>query len=306
MLNRRTRKQVPARHGALSPGKWSRWRSGVRVQVAAFAMLLTLAVGIVSAADVCKLSVCWFNEQDKNSFECRQGCYFEESPLDASNAAQCTSLARPGHESDILHMYRDNSSQCTGGCITIGIGNLLRTADDAAALHGMFMINDANGQQRVATEQEIRDEFNGLTQQPAGCTPDTPNQCNKATYYARETNLLISKESSNQLCQGRLDNEFVAGLINEFGQDAWNNMPTRVQYAMVDIVYNVGVSKFRNGWPNFRAAIRNQDWATAAAESNRKAPVSDARNAYVRGLLETAAQGDQAGAARLARCPLLP
>lgn len=64
----------------------------------------------------------------------------------------------------------------------------------------------------------------------------------------------------------------------------------------------------RNGAPSrflfFRRAIRNQDWAAAAAQSNRKAPVSAERNACTRELLEAATADDQEGIARLARCPM--
>ena len=95
----------------------------LRTAIAALSALLTLAVGIVSAADVRKLPVCWMNEQANNDYECEQGCYFEEDPLDDSNAAQCTSPAE--HELDIEYIYRDNPTDtaglgCDGGCITIG------------------------------------------------------------------------------------------------------------------------------------------------------------------------------------------
>lgn len=305
MRNTRAYEEGPARPGETKPpfpGKSPGRRVHMQVAIAALSALLTLAVGIVSAADVCKLSVCWLNEQAKNDYECEQSCYFEEDPLDASNAAQCTSLARPGHEDNILHMYRDNSSQCTGGCVTVGIGNLLRTVEDAVALQGMFMIVEANGQQRAATEQEIRDEFNSLPHQPSGCSGNS-NQCYGHTYYGRQTSLAISTESSNQLCQGRLDGEFIPGLKRIYGDEAWDNMPSRVQYALVDLIYNVGERNLRDGWPNLNAAVRNQDWATAAVQSNRAPPISPARNAYVRGLLDAAAVDNQTGTDRLARCP---
>ena len=42
-------------------------------------------------------------------------------------------------------------------------------------------------------------------------------------------------------------------------------------------------------WPNFKKAIKSQDWETAANESNSKPPVSAERNKYVKNLILKAA-----------------
>src|SRR5690606_1497123 len=155
------------------PRRGKHWRLRAQARAGALTALLVFAVGVVSAADVCKLAVCWTSAAAKHEYECSEGCYFENNPLDDSPPAQCRALAE--HELDIEYMYRDNSTDtagvgCDGGCITIGIGNKFESVEDAVALVGSFFITDANGEQRAATEQEIRDEFNNLPRQPADCS----------------------------------------------------------------------------------------------------------------------------------------
>lgn len=281
-------------------------RRWLRAQVGAGALsaVLTLVVGVVSAADVCKLSVCWVSLQAKHDYECSEGCYFENNPLDDSPAAQCNVLAE--HELDVEYMYRDTSTDttgvgCDGGCITIGIGNKFESVDDAVALQGSFFITGDDGVQRAATEQEIRDEFNNLARQPANCSNNNTASCYAYTHWRTRTNLVLSDEARNGLCQGRLSNEFIPGLQRIYGADEWNAMPTTVQYALIDMAYNLGTEGLRRNWPRFNRAIRNQDWAAAATDSNRP-QLSDERNAYVRDLLEAADAEKRAGEARLANC----
>jgi len=290
------------------PRRGKHWRLRAQARAGALTALLVFAVGVVSAADVCKLAVCWTSAAAKHEYECSEGCYFENNPLDDSPPAQCRALAE--HELDIEYMYRDNSTDtagvgCDGGCITIGIGNKFESVEDAVALVGSFFITDANGEQRAATEQEIRDEFNNLPRQPADCSTsdEGKKKCYLYTHWKTRTSLVLSEEARNNLCQGRLANEFIPGLQRIYGADAWNNMPTTVQQALIDMAYNLGTGQrgLAGGWPKFNQAIRNKDWAGAAAESNRP-QLSDERNAYVRQLLEAADAEKRAGEARLANC----
>lgn len=269
-----------------------------------------LAGAAVAAPEVCKLSVCWVSDAARNDYECEASCYFETSPPDVSLGGMCTALAV--HEADIPHMYRDTATDtasgvgCTGGCITIGIGNKFESVDDAVALAGSFFIRGADGQLREATESEIRSEFENLPRQPAGCSNanrEAQRQCNSAGHYASRTNLTLSEEGRSNLCQGRMANEFLPQLRNIYGQDAWDAMPANVQIALVDMVYNLGAGGLRNNWPNLNRSIRAQDWAAAAGHSNRP-QLSAERNAHTRGLFESAARDRTDGAARLARCPV--
>lgn len=283
-------------------------RAGRRVGVALRAPVVLAATllvfGWASAAELCKLSACWINADARNQFECDQGCYFEEDPLDTSLEAQCNALAV--HELDVEYMYRDTSTNtagvgCDGGCITIGIGNKFESVDDAVALAGSFFIRGADGELRAATDQEIRDEFNNLPKQPASCSNDATGNCYGHTYWSSRTSLVLSDEARNGMCQRRLGNEFISGLRGLYGAEAWDQMPSRVQYALVDMAYNLGTAGLRNNWPRFNRAIRNQDWAAAAVDSNRPQLSAD-RNAYVRELFEAAERDKKAGEERLANC----
>src|SRR5690554_2301305 len=108
MRSRRTDEQGelwPGRIPARFPGQSARRRFRAQAGIAALSALLTVALGSVSAADVCKLSVCWLSQADKEAYECSEDCYFDEYPLDASPAAQCPALVE--HELDVDYMYRD-------------------------------------------------------------------------------------------------------------------------------------------------------------------------------------------------------
>ena len=63
-----------------------------------------------------------------------------------------------------------------------------------------------------------------------------------------------------------------------------------MRLALFDLIFNLGMTKLKNNWPNFNKHIKAKDWQKAADNSSRKAPVSPARNRYVKGLLEKAAK----------------
>ena len=56
------------------------------------------------------------------------------------------------------------------------------------------------------------------------------------------------------------------------------------------MVYNLGMSKLKNGFPKFNTAVNAGDWQSAARESNRRPPISAARNQYVYDLFMQAAE----------------
>lgn len=273
----------------------------------ALAASIAWATTAASTPSVCKLNVCWANQQAKDKFECDSNCYFEENPIDDSPKAVCEVMGKPSHEGSVPYLYRD-----TAGLATIGIGNMIPDVDAATRMQAAaiasgnaesgFLITEG-GVQRQATEQEVRDEFNGLDAQPAGCSNATPKPCKAASHWRSSTSLRVADSYVNELCQGRLADEFIGGLRRTFPD--FDQYPTRVKAALYDLVYNMGPSSLAPPrWPGFRNAINTGDWAAAAAESNRRSPVSDDRNTYVRELLEAAGAEEDAGKQRLAQCPL--
>lgn len=68
----------------------------------------------------------------------------------------------------------------------------------------------------------------------------------------------------------------------------FSTYPSEVKLALFDIIFNVGMTDLNNKWPNFKKAVKSKNWAVAAIESNRKPPISEERNKYVKDLLEKA------------------
>lgn len=55
------------------------------------------------------------------------------------------------------------------------------------------------------------------------------------------------------------------------------------------MIFNLGMTKLRNGFPNYNKSIKAKDWNKAANESNRL-DIALARNKYVKELLNKAAK----------------
>jgi GH24 family phage-related lysozyme (muramidase) len=73
------------------------------------------------------------------------------------------------------------------------------------------------------------------------------------------------------------------GYLHDFDQ-----FPLAVQMALFDLIFNLGPNRLVNVFVRLDVAIRAEDWAQAAAESNRPQVQPD-RNLYVRQLFLTAA-----------------
>ena len=56
----------------------------------------------------------------------------------------------------------------------------------------------------------------------------------------------------------------------------------------MDLIYNVGLTNLRTGWPNLNKAVNANEWAKAALHSSRKPPISAVRNSYVKDLFNKA------------------
>lgn len=70
----------------------------------------------------------------------------------------------------------------------------------------------------------------------------------------------------------------------------FDKYPTEVRLALFDLIFNLGMTKLKNNWPNFNNHIKAKNWQKAADNSSRKTPVSPTRNRYVKDLLEKAAR----------------
>ncbi len=172
------------------------------------------------------------------------------------------------YEGTIPHMYLDSK-----GYITVGIGHLITSVANAQLIS--FVDAKTN---KKATAAEIKTDYDNVIKQ-------TNNRV--ASYYKKYTALKITQSEIDKLTNKHIDT-FYKELKRIY--TSFDTYPSEVRLALFDLIFNLGMTDLRNNWPTFNKHIKALDWQKAANNSSRKPPVSAARNKYVKGLLEKAAQ----------------
>lgn len=169
-------------------------------------------------------------------------------------------------EGNVAFMYLD-----TRGNVTAGVGKLLSNAAAASALP--FMKKSDN---TAATPAAITAEWQSVHGLEAGHTPP---------YYDPRTTLkLLQPAIDNQL---RSDLQVVENQLKaQFGN--YDNFPAKAQEGVVDMGFNLGVARLMREFPSFVAAVRAENWNTAANQCHRQG-VSAERNDFVANLFRQAA-----------------
>lgn len=168
-------------------------------------------------------------------------------------------------EGRIPHMYLD-----TEGFVTVGIGNLIATAEVARSL--AFVVRDTGA---AATAQEIEADFKAVAKQSKG---------ELAASYKKFTKLDLPDTAIDALFKIKIDG-FKNDLIANF--KGYPEYPVEVKRALLDMIYNLGkggLLKFKK----LKAAVEAHDWKEAAAQCHRNGP-SKARNDWTRDLFLKAA-----------------
>lgn len=173
------------------------------------------------------------------------------------------------YEGRVEHIYLD-----TEGYVTVGVGHLIVNADAAKRLN--FVHQKTN---KKATEDQIVEDYNSVKKQVKGLV---------ANSYRRFTKLKLSNVDIDKLTNQHVA-QFERELGKIYGSEAFSNYPSKVRLALFDMIFNLGMTKLRNEFVNFNLHIKDRDWLLAAEESNRLG-IADARNTYVRELLEKAGQ----------------
>ena len=181
------------------------------------------------------------------------------------NARRLT-LIKAG-EGNISNMYLD-----TKGLVTVGVGQMIRTADAATRLS--FVNRETN---EPATADEIRRDYATVKEQPKG---------NVARWYRTFTLLDMPQAEIDALLARRLD-EFVNGLRREI--PAYDDAPDDAKLGLIDMAYNLGIRGVVEKFPTFTRKARAADWAGCAKECHRRG-IGDARNEEVEHLFESAAR----------------
>lgn len=169
-------------------------------------------------------------------------------------------------EGSINHMYLD-----TVGAVTVGVGRMLPDAEAAAKL--AFV---RNADQASATPQEIKDEFAVIHGKEKGKV---------ASFYKQFTTLHLTDATIEALLTENLEGVVngLSGKLPDYG-----SYPVKVQEALVDMAFNLGLNGLMTKFPKFVGHIKKRDWKAAAGESKREG-ISDTRNAEIKTLLTDAA-----------------
>ncbi|VAW27453.1 hypothetical protein MNBD_BACTEROID06-1343, partial [hydrothermal vent metagenome] len=160
------------------------------------------------------------------------------------------------------------------GHMTIGVGHLVPNL--AAALKLNLVVGKTGA---IATKEQITADYENVKKHWLANAA--------APYYKKYTQLIMKKVEVNRLINQHI-NKFYTELKRLYPD--FDDYPTEVRLALLDMIFNLGMTKLRNLFPKLNKAVKAKKWAEAAAESRRKFPVSDARNNYVRALFEAAAK----------------
>ncbi|MCX8986028.1 lysozyme family protein [Citrobacter portucalensis] len=175
------------------------------------------------------------------------------------------------HEGFITHLYKDSN-----GYITVGIGHLLATAEMAAALpftrtqtyHGH---GDEMEREISMSHDEIVNVYNNY----------------KNSSNVPPEGMHLSNDNVVTQCVNDVQTTITGlkGLYSEF-----DSFPNSAKTALVDMGFNLGISRLHNEFPHFNDAVNRKDWSTAATESHRVG-IGTNRNNDTRDQLLRASQG---------------
>lgn len=166
-----------------------------------------------------------------------------------------------GHEGVISWMYLDTGAPPN---VTIGVGHVVRSAEEAAAL--AWLSGDAN---------TARSEWSAV----CAAAPSM-----KASAYQTVTTCRLDPAAA----AGMLDAD-IASMLPDIERyfPAFASYPPSVQIAIQDMAFNLG-PHFPPKWPQFTAAVQAQNWSAAALQCHRQG-VSPQRNADTAALFQQAA-----------------
>lgn len=174
------------------------------------------------------------------------------------------------------HLYRDSL-----GKITVGVGQLLPNRASVLSLP----LYRKNNSPQPATPQEKQDEYDAVAKLPTG---------HNASWYGGFTKLFLPDAEINRLRDKHIT-DFYTELGNIYKKsrgypDDFDKLPSTVQLALFDLIFNLGADKIVHVFKNLDSAVKSGDWKKAAAESNRPQVGAD-RNLYVKQLFLTSLTG---------------
>jgi GH24 family phage-related lysozyme (muramidase) len=162
------------------------------------------------------------------------------------------------HEGCTTWLYCD-----VRGFVTIGVGNLVSTADACVALP---LEHKASGV--VATEYEKRDSYAKIV--------GAFDKNESAMFYLDKSDLRLPLGYVQRLVGSRLTGVFIPGIMRLC--PGFDTFPGPARRALVDMAYNLGVHGL-GMFPHMLAACNAGDWDMAAAQCHRSS-CRDTRNVW--------------------------
>ena len=150
-------------------------------------------------------------------------------------------LKSPAVENFVPHMYRDNN-----GNVTVGIGELLRTADRAKRL--TFTIRGTNIK---ASAKQIELDFDNVKTAAVSSNSEAP-------VYQQFTKLEFTEPRAEALALDRMK-EFL-GFLRQTYFPEFETYPVLVKMGLLDLAYHAGAKGARKTYKDFAAAMDRRNW----------------------------------------------
>jgi hypothetical protein len=214
----------------------------------------------------------WVNEPGKSHavlVEVRTGCLVLDSKRKVITKPKSTLPPKPGINQNVFlqhlkdpnvenflpYMYQDSE-----GNVTVGIGHLLRTADDATPLNFIKL-----GPNVGATAIHIEKAFDRVKRAPVGGNT-------VAAAFEKLTHIRISEAEAEMRALDKM-NEFL-GFITQTYFPEFHTFPVLAKMGHLDLAYTSGAEGSRKKYKRFAAAVDRRDWKQAGVEQRdgRKAP----------------------------------
>ncbi|SNR89185.1 MULTISPECIES: peptidoglycan-binding domain-containing protein [unclassified Azospirillum] len=185
------------------------------------------------------------------------------------------------HEDAYEYPYGDSL-----GFITVGVGANVNQWDQFKSLPWRMETEDG----RFATLTEVTDGYEKLRKFIDDARAEAEKNGEKkinylAKKYKKITKLRLSSADYKKMLKDSVQ-QFEKDLRKKFS--GFSCFPTPAKIVLMDMIYNIGTTKFNaEKWKNLFAAIAIRDWGAAAQQSNRNA-IPDERNKAVRTYFEKA------------------